>query len=532
MRGLPSRAAVTGLRVSRRLTAIFLAAFVAECTLGSSGRWLVVGPLSVRMLLFIGCMLASIPIVWERRRYLARHGFVRVLAAFGALLGASALWATHLHNSRAFIVADLTTMSALLLVPPVLALRLGVPELERLLRILFWGSVTLAIAVIALHVAAPSGVIDVNALGQWLSRHSMGGLALAGGGVLRIYLRSEVLFIPALLLGIRSVGIVGQRHARLHRSAYLAGSAVVAMGLVLSLTRSLWIGCLTALVVFFVWCARDLGALLRALGLVAATLAVLLTASAVLYGGPALLSAGAERLSPGLARLIPGSTPATPPPPTPATTGTGTPTQGATTPASFTPSPSTTASPSPTRSEVATSGPTRVAVPDGGSDDPDAAAVEIRAKTLVLTKEKIRERPLTGWGIGYNLDAIRDDGRTEYLYWDLLMKVGAPGLLLFLVLYAWTPVGLLRRRAALTGQASAGGALSAALAGIAVTSYFNPFLNSTLGIVVLVLLVATAQVEPEPAVRRGRHRASRSWRGQTAPSGSSSGGPTSSPVSS
>ena len=458
------------------------------------------------MLLFLGCLLVSVPIVWEQRGYLARQGFVRVVVAFLVLLGLSAVWATYLHNSKGFIAADLTTFSALLLVPVVLALRLSVPELERLLRIFFWGSTALALAVVILHVAAPLEAVDVNSLGQWLTRQSIGGLALVGNGILRIYLRSEVLFIPALLLGIRAMTTVGQRQVRgqrIRQLAYLTGSAIVAMGLVLSLTRSLWIGIIVALVVFLVWCARDLGALLRALGLVAASLAVLVGLSAALYGGPELLRAGAERVSPGLARLLPSSTtpPSTPLPSPRSTTAAGVPGPGTT------PTPAPSGAPTTGSSSTTPSSGSTTATTPTGTDDPDAVAVEIRARTLVLTKERIRERPLTGWGIGYNLDEIRDDGRTEYLYWDLLMKVGAPGLVLFLALYAWTPIALLRARGALTGPASATGALVAALAGVAVTSYFNPFLNSTLGIIILVLVVAAAQLEPERVRRRGRHRA-------------------------
>lgn len=269
-------------------------------------------------------------------------------------------------------------------------------------------------------------------------------------GILRIYLRSEVLFIPALLLGVRRLATRNQpqpTHGRLHHLGSLVGSTVLMMGLVLSLTRSLWMGALTALVVFFTWCARDLAALLRSLGLVLAGLAVLVGLSAAVYGGPALLRASAERLSPRLVVVLPSSDP--------------------------------------------------TAAPELDPENPNADAVQFRSRTLVLTKEKIRERPLTGWGIGYNLDEIRDDGRIEFLYWDLLMKLGAPVLALFLVLYAWTPVRLLTRRASLTGPASSAGVLSASLAGVAVTSYFNPFLNSTLGIVILVLLVAVAAAPPD-----------------------------------
>lgn len=465
------------LRASRRLTLGLVAAFVAECTVGSSGRWLVVGPLSIRMVLFVACLLASLPILWNERRFLTREPFLWVVATFLAVLGVSAAWAYHLHNSNAFIVADLTTFSALLLVPTVVALRLTVSEVERLLSILFWGAVALAAATLLLHLVAPLGVIDVNAVSRWLTQQSMGGLAYVGDGMLRIYLRSEVLFIPALLLGIFRLAAANQTQparGRRYRLGYLAGSTVVTMGLVLSLTRSLWVGTFTALIVFFVWCARDFAALLRSLGLVLAGVAVLFGLSTAVYGGPALLRASAERMSPALVVLLPSSGPATP-------TGMPTPTSPTATPTTAS-SPSAGPQPSPT---------TTPQLPD-----PNAEAVQIRGRTLALTEERIGERPLTGWGIGYNLDEIRHDGRTEYLYWDLLMKLGAPGLAVFLALYAWTTVRLLILRGSWTGPASSEGVLSAAIVGIAATSYFNPFLNSTLGIIVLVLLVAVAAALP------------------------------------
>jgi O-antigen ligase len=121
--------------------------------------------------------------------------------------------------------------------------------------------------------------------------------------------------------------------------------------------------------------------------------------------------------------------------------------------------------------------------------------VLIRAQTLELSRQLIRERPVTGWGLGHNLDEIRTDGRTEYMYWDLLMKLGIPGLLVFLALYAWTPVRSALRRTRFEPVIT----LGASLAGIAVTSYFNPYLNSTLGIVVLVMLVGAAAADREAA---------------------------------
>jgi hypothetical protein len=268
-----------------------------------------------------------------------------------------------------------------------------------------------------------------------------------------------------------------------HRTAYLTGTSLVAMGLVLSLTRAFWLGAAAALVVLLILSVRDAGRLLRNVGLVVVGLVILVTVSVAAYRGPALIVAAAERLSPGLVVVLP-------PGESPDRADSGEVLIGTTT---STDAPTDATQPTSTPTPTATQPPE---MPSAG-DDPDAAAVEIRSRTLELSKERIRERPLTGWGLGYNLDEIRQDGRTEYMYWDLLLKLGAPGLALFVLLYAWMPVRARIRRPG-GGASTASMALSASLAGVAVTSYFNPFLNSTLGILVLLVLVGVAKAEQEP----------------------------------
>ncbi len=447
----PSAEVSNLVRVSRRATLALFTVFVAECAVGSSGRWLMLGPASIRMVLFLACIAVSAPLLWHERRHVCKQGIVWVTAAFIATLAISALWGHQQGNELTFVANDLTTFSALLLVPTVMSLRLTRGEVAKQLIVLLCASAALSVFTIVLHLLVPLNSIDIDAINGWLYRESLGGIADLGNGMDRIYIRSQVLLIAALTFGIYRISCGGT-----HRLKYVAVSSIVTMGLLLSLTRALWIGFVVALVVLCATRIRDIGKLARSAGLVLVGLAMLIFVSVLAYGGPTLVSSAADRLSPRLAVFAPSDS------------------DGAA---------------------------------DNGSDtspvlESDAEAVEIRTQTLTLHKERISERPVTGWGLGYNLSTIRHDGRTEYMYWDLLMKLGLPGFLVFLLLLAWTPIQLVRDRNTATRRAHGAPlsrVLAASLAGIAVTSYFNPFLNSTLGIVILLLLAAAAAAEAIPA---------------------------------
>lgn len=432
------------LQFSRPVTLMLFTLLVAEAAFGSSGRWVVVGPLSIRTMLLGACLLAGLPLVWRERRHVLGASIVWVTSLLVLTLAASALWAYHLGNAPTFIINDLTTFSALLLVPTVVALRLRADEVARLVTVLFASATALAAVTVAIHVLIPWGVLDPTATATWLADRSLGGLTDVGGGLHRIYFRSQIIFIPALLIGLERAAVAPR-----HRMIWLAGSSALATGLVVSLSRSLWIGLVVAVVVAVVWCSRDIVALLRAAVLVAVGVAVLMSFSTAVYGGPDLVNAAVGRLDSSKIVVSPGPE----------------------------------------------------ADPNSDLADADAEAVKSRGDTLKLTRSKVRERPLTGWGIGHNLDSIRHDGRTEYMYWDLLMKLGLIGMVPFLLTFLWLPLLVLRRER-LFGHGSDTRMLASGLIGVAVASYFNPFLNSTLGIAVMLLLVAATEAEMDSARQR------------------------------
>ncbi len=107
-----------------------------------------------------------------------------------------------------------------------------------------------------------------------------------------------------------------------------------------------------------------------------------------------------------------------------------------------------------------------------------------------------------GSGLGKNLDGLRTDGEAEYMYQDMWMKSGIIGLGLFLFSCFWQPRFLIcrvktpkeERKRLLDWKSAFTQAViwNLAVLGVAITSYFNPFLTTPMGI--LVVLFAAAAV--------------------------------------
>lgn len=92
------------------------------------------------------------------------------------------------------------------------------------------------------------------------------------------------------------------------------------------------------------------------------------------------------------------------------------------------------------------------------------------------------------------MDEIRDDGKVEYMYMDILLKSGAIGMVLFLATFFYPVVllllGLWKRRSEtatddmLKMQIAV---IVAAYISVAVTSWFNPYLSNPMGITLLMI---------------------------------------------
>ncbi len=106
---------------------------------------------------------------------------------------------------------------------------------------------------------------------------------------------------------------------------------------------------------------------------------------------------------------------------------------------------------------------------------------DIRAATLKGLYRNIKKSPLTGIGLGAAFEE-RPDGRNEYVYLDMISKVGIIGLVIYLLPVMIMMKQLWTKRKKLTIENSFPMLSVIVLLGFMVASYFNPYMNGALGI--------------------------------------------------
>ena len=119
---------------------------------------------------------------------------------------------------------------------------------------------------------------------------------------------------------------------------------------------------------------------------------------------------------------------------------------------------------------------------------------DIRVNTTDGLIEIIKEYPLIGRGLGAT--SPTRDGADEYFYIDMLARTGVVGLTLYLLPIALALIRLLKRRKALKEYPEPG-LIMISLIAFLVATYFNPWMNSSLGIACYALAVAAVWTLPE-----------------------------------
>ena len=120
--------------------------------------------------------------------------------------------------------------------------------------------------------------------------------------------------------------------------------------------------------------------------------------------------------------------------------------------------------------------------------------------------QKIADKPIFGNGLGTNLDGIREDGKVEYTYFDVQMKMGAVGSILFIGVFFLPFYQLLKQRFIGFKKKEKPDwdspdmeklALLSAYFGVIATSYVNPFLLNPMGILLTMLVITAASPTKE-----------------------------------
>ena len=433
--------------------------FIAECTFGSSGRWLEIGPFSIRMVLFAISFIATLPAVFLKIKQLARNFQVIITVCFGIYLIICAVIGLNNGNSIKFIVADITSFMTLLLVPGFIAVMCNKKAISRAIDVVFWVSAVLAGITIIIHFALAFMSNDaVTALNVWINHRYLGGLATLQTGLQRIYMRSQMFLQVSIIYGVwKSGNCTGKK-----RIAVYLTQGIILFACVLSYTRGFWLGLAVSTCMLLLIGVKYWKQFIKVATVMLAMLVAFLGISWCCYRSPAAAVEIVNRFDPDLI-VISGI-----------------------------------------NSDIDEL-PSLEDISD--QEKNDFAAVTLRAKTLFHLKERISQKPIFGNGLGENLDEIRKDGKTEYMYLDMTMKTGVVGTTLFvLTFFAFVIVQIqcsIKRKKLSFPQNCWEDAqirnrfLTAAYLGIAATSFLNPFLNNPMGIMLLMLTVTAVYDEKQ-----------------------------------
>jgi hypothetical protein len=422
-------------RSADRVAFLAFVVLVAECAIFSSGQEVSFRGITLRHLLILTAFIASLPRVVGARRWLIRNVAVLLVATLAVLLAVGAALGILAGNPREAITSDLTTLVALILVPGALVTLRTQRRLIVMVGAMVGATVLLGMLLDGASIFLglyPSSTDPLNSL---LNQYNFGGIAPISEGVYRVYVRSAIYLQVALPFLLWALTI------RKYRWYAFVSIPIVVFAAYTTFTRSLLLGMGIAVgltVLVGIIAPRRL----RARGPILAGVLEVLVIAVLILAGPSGTQALQERLEP-----------------------------------------------SPTSSS--TQGQAQVEVQSG----------ELRGRTVAAQVTLIRERPVFGWGLGKGIPEVRSDTRSEYMELDYLVKLGLVGTMVLLLTFLLQPIlrswGVVRRwfRDGRSSPADVTLLLAGiGLLSIALSSTFNPYLNSTLGIMVLLLTLASGEV--------------------------------------
>ncbi len=440
----------------QRLAELLVYLYALECVFGASGRMFSIGGVSIRMILFTLAFVATAPFVIQKRKELLRNPSVIITLIFGAAVVVSAIIGIFNNNRIGFIWADISGFLAFALLPGMFAVIDNGKKVNKLLNVIYYASFAVAVVTAVFHFGlAWMDDATINHINKWINERSLGGFALLATHIYRVYFRSQIFLQFSLLIGVWKLW--GTKSKK-RRFVLALCEGVMMFALIISYTRGFWVGvaAAAAAALFLEW--KNWKKLVRTALMVLVVFVAFTGVSTMCYRQPYVFVEIVNRFSPNLIVLGPEIEDG---------------------PGGFT--------------EDDTSDETDTEDDFDIIDEANENAVNMRKETLKALNKKIAEHPIVGSGLGTNLDGVRKDGKTEYMYLDILMKMGLAGLLVFLITYFMMPaVHVIRRLKCFSKTLQwqdnrvRNSFIVAGYFGVAVTSAFNPFLTSPMGVFMLI----------------------------------------------
>lgn len=451
--------------------------FFADIILFGTGTLTRVGSISSRIILFGVAILISVPMLFQNWKKICTQKYAVCVMVYLVWIGISAVRGYLNNNSFDILKTDVKGYLNYFFLPTMLCVLNTTEKKHALMRYIVIASAIMAIVCVALSyfVFLP----NQDKIYMFVNEMGLCGLTNMNGTAMRVFLHSASRFFVVAFMFTLYACIREERKS--WKVMYITVMAVFIVTIFQSYTRSIYLGAVIAVgitLLAMLW-NRDnrLKKAIISIGM-SGLIAVVMVGIIGFSQGTNLFSCAFNRVS--LAVQNPTSTESTAPKVDDTTEATETtaPNTNETTDATA-PLDDTTSDPNP-------------------AQDSEIDNLSIRSEKIEALVVSIKSNPVFGNGLGAAVDI--DDGYVEYTYHDVLNKMGIVGLLLWLSPLILEIVDVFcmrfRKKETMTNEDVM---IKFVALGIAiyffVISYFNPCMNTTLGIACYLLTMVLFSTE-------------------------------------
>ena len=410
---------------------------IIDCAVSGGGHWLMMGPLSLRMVLLLVAFIFAVPCMiksfskWVREPMLISFGLFAVYLIVSIFLGIANA------NRADVLLSDIKGFVWLAMIPVALAVLNSRERIIFLLKCMAAAAILQALYIIALNITCSLYDNWFNVFYEPIIKLQLGFVDSVSERMFRIFFKSG----PYLAVGIIII-LYLQSQKKKFSWFYSVSIGLCFSAILLSFTRSLYGATVIAIVLFFALglflTRRYWKRILLTIGLACVTMVAVIMVMQVLFGANYFRFAISRTLSIDIVEQDLQN-----------------------------------------KETLSNEDLMQQAYIERTKDSDQ----NTRETTLKELKKMISKSPIIGNGLGASI-SYRDDGLVEYFYYDILNKMGIVGLLLYYFPIGYMVYFLLKKRK-LTDDLDLAFRCLVCLSGLAVfifITYFNPYMNSSIGI--------------------------------------------------
>lgn len=418
---------------------------IVEVILGGAGRFIAVGPLSIRMLLYgVAFFILFICVICDFKNTIYKFNFrdinIKLILLFFVWIIFSAIKGYFFSKfSLHEVIGDVTGFVSLALIFLFTYVFDDKKYVKTITSVIVAAVTVQGVALILMNFGLALGVLNYEGLNTLINDLYMGAMAWIHPGSIRIFLKSSIYLQVGFLLAL---GMLMKENSKKKRILLYAALIIIGYSIILSFTRGFWIAAFVTTVLLII---KKPVNFIKPLGITIIGIIILMSLNMAAFRNVNIAYSIASRV--GIIHID-------------------------------------------TNTET---GKSKNIV----SNDAVEEALDYRIALKSHMFKQIKKTPILGSGFGIVFRDINQEvSHSEYMYYDIWVEMGLIGLLLYIGMfiamgYKWLKIRIERRD---INKSNYLDEYILAFAGVAVTTALNPFLNNPLGITYLVLVICILNI--------------------------------------